>query len=201
MSSRSTNRYCWQSTPDTGTTAGYGLRHWRISIRHTETANRINHQRSNQMKTILLILVMSATAFANNVQMQWNRNAETDVAGYNVYRSTTSGGGYVKVNPTLVACSAQPCSYLDVGTPNQILFYVVRAVNTAGVESPNSNEATANPIAPAAPTGLTIITVTARLLLSVDKVQVASGPADRPLNFVLPRQTPPREKLITAEVK
>ena len=42
---------------------------------------------------------------APKVVLDWANNTETDLAGYNVYRSTTSGGPYAKVNPSLVSAS------------------------------------------------------------------------------------------------
>jgi hypothetical protein len=44
-------------------------------------------------------------AFSSQVQINWVQNLETDIQGYNVYNSTTSGGGlsgYIKLNNTLV---------------------------------------------------------------------------------------------------
>jgi len=35
---------------------------------------------------------LTAAAGAGQVALDWADNAETDLAGYNVYRSTTSGG-------------------------------------------------------------------------------------------------------------
>ena len=85
--------------------------------------------------------------------MDWNDNGEPDLAGYNVYRSTTSGGPYSKLNGALVTVSNYTDTGLTNGTP---YYYVVRAENTSAQESGNSNEASAAPVdaPPAAPTGL-----------------------------------------------
>ena len=32
------------------------------------------------------------------VSLNWNNNTESDLYGYDIYRSTTSGSGYVKIN-------------------------------------------------------------------------------------------------------
>lgn len=72
------------------------------------------------------------------VELNWQQNTEEDLGGYNVYRSTASGGGYVKVNGSPVTQSA----FVDTGAPGgQTVCYVVTAVDTAGNESGPSNEA------------------------------------------------------------
>lgn len=147
------------------------------------------------MKKLLLVVLMLAASscFANTVTLQWNRNPEADVVGYYVYRATMSGGyNYnMPVNTSPVPQPANgPVQYIDSTAQNAQYFYVVRAVNSAGVFSASSNEAIANALGPSAPTGLTVISVTAVLQLNIDGKLVASGPP--PLMYVIPRQTPPR---------
>jgi fibronectin type 3 domain-containing protein len=97
---------------------------------------------------------LSATAGNSTVSLDWNDNNETDLSGYNVYRSTTSGGPYTKRNSSLVSSS----NYSDNSVSGGVTYYyVVRAVDTSLNESGNSNQASATPtdtIPPAAPTGL-----------------------------------------------
>lgn len=57
--------------------------------------------------------------------------------GYNVYRSTTSGGPYTKVNPVLDASTSYIDSSVQGGTT---YYYVSSAVDTSGTESIYSNE-------------------------------------------------------------
>ena len=60
--------------------------------------------------------------------------------GYNVYRSTTHGSGYIKINSEPVAGT----SYVDQNTtPGVTYYYVVTSLNSAGVESAYSPEASA----------------------------------------------------------
>ena len=75
--------------------------------------------------------------------LDWADNTEPDLAGYNVYRSTTASGPYSQVNIALVTAS----SYNDTGLTNlQEYYYVVRAVDSSGNESADSNEAYAIPM-------------------------------------------------------
>jgi hypothetical protein len=76
------------------------------------------------------------------VSLDWDDNNEADLAGYNVYRSTTQGGGYGQINSSLVSGS----DYIDNGVNNGTeYFYVVTAVDTSSNESGYSNEASATP--------------------------------------------------------
>jgi len=71
-----------------------------------------------------------------------------DLAGYNVYRSTTKGTGYVQINPSLVTQT----SYHDTGLTNGVTYYyVVTAVDTDGNETDHSREVSATPFADTTP--------------------------------------------------
>jgi fibronectin type 3 domain-containing protein len=89
------------------------------------------------------------------VQLAWG--ATTGATGYNVYRRTSSGS-YDYSAPLNGAVPVTSTSYADPGsglTGGSTYAYVVRAVRAA-VESADSNERSATPIArPAAPAGLT----------------------------------------------
>jgi uncharacterized repeat protein (TIGR03803 family) len=89
---------------------------------------------------ILLNLFLFPTfTVGEKVDLSWNPSISS-VAGYNVYRSSVSGGPYSKINSSLVAAT----SYADVNVqPGQTYFYVTTAVNSAGVESAYSNQASA----------------------------------------------------------
>jgi hypothetical protein len=71
------------------------------------------------------------------VMLLWEKNKQEDLAGYNVYRSTTSGSGYQKINTSLTRWHR----YTDKDvTTGETYYYVVTAVNTSGGESGYSNE-------------------------------------------------------------
>ncbi len=78
-----------------------------------------------------------------NAQVSLAWNAVMGAAGYNIYRSPLSGGGFVKLNSTPLA----ETSYTDmVGLKNgKKYFYVVTAMDGVGNESGYSNEASALP--------------------------------------------------------
>jgi fibronectin type 3 domain-containing protein len=68
--------------------------------------------------------------------LNWTDN-DSNIAGYNVYRSTQSGGGYSKINGTSVSTTTFTDSGVQSGTT---YYYVVTAVNTGGTESGFSQE-------------------------------------------------------------
>ena len=77
---------------------------------------------------------------AMQVALSWNATTSSGVAGYNAYRSTTSGGPYTKLNSGLLTIT----SYSDQNVANgSTYYYVTTAVDTAGVESAYSNQAVA----------------------------------------------------------
>ncbi len=89
-----------------------------------------------------------ATAGANSVSLSWGASNVPDLAGYRVYRSLTSGSGYVEITTALLTTTSFVNTGLTAGTP---YYYVVRAQDTTGNISGNSNQATATPLAPNVP--------------------------------------------------
>ena len=85
---------------------------------------------------------LAARARDKQIQLTWTKQA--GAAGYNVYRSTVSGGPYVKVASTTSTYS----TYLDTGLTNgTTYYYVVRPTTANGNESCQSNQASAKPFA------------------------------------------------------
>src|SRR5437870_12096772 len=69
----------------------------------------------------------------------WSPSSST-VAGYNVYRGGVSGGPYTRINASLGVLA----SYTDTSVQSgQTYYYVTTAVDSNGVESGHSNEASA----------------------------------------------------------
>jgi len=76
---------------------------------------------------------------SHTVSLSWSESGSS-ISGYNVYRSTTSGAGYIKVNGSLVPSM----NYTDSAVQNgATYFYVTTAVDGSGNESAFSNEAPA----------------------------------------------------------
>lgn len=90
--------------------------------------------------------ITASSSEGGTLDLDWADNSEPDLAGYNVYRSTASGGPYSQV-ASLVTTS----SYTDSGlTDGTTYYYVVTAVDTSFNESGFSNQASATPVAPPA---------------------------------------------------
>ena len=78
-------------------------------------------------------------AQTHSVLLSWTASTSA-VSGYNVYRSTVNGSGYVRINSVLVSTP----SYTDVNVQSgTTYYYVTTAMDSTGGESSFSNEATA----------------------------------------------------------
>jgi hypothetical protein len=81
----------------------------------------------------------AAAGVQPSVALSWSESSSS-VSGYNVYRSTQSGTAYTKVNSSLLASQ----SYTDGSVASgQTYYYVVTSVNSSGVESAYSSQASA----------------------------------------------------------
>jgi hypothetical protein len=75
-------------------------------------------------------------AKAHSVTLQWTPSGST-VAGYYIYRGTTTGGPYTRLN----SAANVSASYVDASVQSgATYFYVASAVDANGVESVKSNE-------------------------------------------------------------
>lgn len=84
--------------------------------------------------------LVAAAVGGTRIDLNWNDGTDLDLAGYNVYRGTSSGGPYAKRNASLLTSS----DYSDTGlSAGATYHYVVRAVDTSNNESGNSNQASA----------------------------------------------------------
>jgi hypothetical protein len=80
---------------------------------------------------------LTAKTHKSGVTLSWKKNRESDLDGYNVYRSIIPGSDYQKINSSLIPKSR----YIDGQvTKGETYYYVITAVNTAGGESGFSNE-------------------------------------------------------------
>ena len=72
-----------------------------------------------------------ATAASNGISLNWDDNTETDLIGYNVYRSSSANGTFTKLNGGPLALS----QFLDAAAPSGTSFYRVSAVDSSANES------------------------------------------------------------------
>jgi fibronectin type 3 domain-containing protein len=99
---------------------------------------------------------MFAQGAAHEITVSWTAPATVGgsgtIAGYNVYRSTTTGGPYTKETTTPTSA----VSYVDsTGVAGTKYFYVITTVDSANNESVFSGEASATAIGnPNPPTGV-----------------------------------------------
>ena len=86
--------------------------------------------------TVETLTGSGTTTPLHDVSLFWNPSPSL-VMGYNVYRSTTSGGPYTRINPALDGST----SYNDSSVKGGITYYYVNtAVDASGVESKYSNQ-------------------------------------------------------------
>jgi len=96
---------------------------------------------------------LAATPGSGQISLTWT--AVSGASTYRVHRATVSGGPY-----TAIQSNVTGTSFTDTGLTNgTAYFYVVTATNLVG-EGPNSNEASATPVAP--PTVVTLTSVAAQ---------------------------------------
>jgi len=80
-----------------------------------------------------------AVPVSHSVALNWTPSSST-YSGFNVYRGTTSGGPYTKVDSSVIPIT----SYSDAGvTSGKTYYYVATEVDSTGMESGYSSEATA----------------------------------------------------------
>jgi hypothetical protein len=76
---------------------------------------------------------------SHSVTLSWTASASA-VSGYNVYRSTVSGGPYTVLNSSLITTTSYTDTTVQAGTT---YYYVVTSVNSSGVESADSTQVSA----------------------------------------------------------
>jgi fibronectin type 3 domain-containing protein len=74
---------------------------------------------------------------SHSATLNWTASTSSNVSGYNIYRSATSGGSYTKLNTSLVAAITYADTTVAAG---QTYYFVVTAVDGSGNESVYSNQ-------------------------------------------------------------
>ena len=86
------------------------------------------------------VATVSTGGTAHSVALTWDASTSASITGYYVYRSTTSGGSYSRLNSSPTSAT----KYTDGSvTAGDTYYYVVTAVNSSGTESKDSNQITA----------------------------------------------------------
>src|SRR5882724_585821 len=127
-----------------------------------------------------------ATGSIGSVSLTWNPSTDNvGVAGYHVYRSTTTG---FTASPANLIGNALTTSFTDSGLFAGTYFYLVAAFDAAGNSSASSNEAsgtaTADTTPPTAPSNLTATATSSSQInlawtASTDNVGVAGYRVER----------------------
>jgi hypothetical protein len=90
--------------------------------------------------TVLSVSGTGTQPVQHSVLLSWTASGSPNIAGYNIYRSETSGGPYSKLNSSLNPSTSYTDSTVADGTT---YYYVTTAVNTGSQESIYSNQAQA----------------------------------------------------------
>ena len=96
---------------------------------------------SNAADSSLVVPISGAGAATVNysVALSWTPSSTT-YAGFHVYRGTTSGGPYTKIDASMIPSPGYSDTNVAAG---QKYFYVATELDSAGVESPYSSEVSA----------------------------------------------------------
>ena len=90
------------------------------------------------LSLIISVWVICAPVWAQSLTLQWDPSVSSDVVGYRLYRSETSG---VFTGSPVNASLIQGTSYTDTTLHyDSTYYYVCTAVNQAGLESAPSNQ-------------------------------------------------------------
>ena len=119
------------------------------------------------MKKLLLVVCMilglTIPCWAGStVVFSWNANLESDLKEYRLYQAEASGNYVLGVDSPVAIIPAGTVTSTLIDVADGHKYWVLTAVDLAGNESGKSNEVNAvlDSIAPGAPGGLNVVTVT-----------------------------------------
>ncbi len=106
---------------------------------------------------------LAAAKETGGVHLTWMAGTEPDLAGYHVYRATSAGGAFTRVDTSLLVTP----SYVDASAPDSsVLWYAVSAVDASSNESAHSAAFRLDATPPAPPSGLAAAKETAGIHLT-----------------------------------
>ena len=75
-----------------------------------------------------------------SVELSWTASTSSNVLGYNLFRSTTSGGPYTQINPVVIAGTTYQDTSVAAG---KTYYYVTTTVSGSGKQSAYSAQTSA----------------------------------------------------------
>jgi hypothetical protein len=120
--------------------SGQNMGFWNVFVTTTLQQTGTNYYVIGCTAALVPPATVSVGTVTNtSIALSWS--AVSGVAGYDVYKSTTSGGSYAKVNSSLVTATNYTVSGLTVG---MTYYFVVKSVNSAGTSSAASAQVSAS---------------------------------------------------------
>jgi hypothetical protein len=88
--------------------------------------------------TVINLSSFTATPKSSKVILQWSTEAETDNAGFNIYRSTAEDGEYIQLNDVLIPAKGSPTQgasyeFVDTDVKNRMPYnYKLEDIDMSG---------------------------------------------------------------------
>ena len=127
---------------------------------------------------------LTASGQSSGITLDWADNAEADLGGYNVLRSSSASGPWTRLNSAVLRTS----SFVDITAPTGVTsYYQVVAVDLSGNVSPAATASAVRPSGPSLPNSPPTTSATA---VSQTRVDVSWGAATNATSYRLERRGP-----------
>ena len=110
-----------------------------VALPASVTINVVDTNTGSRSNSVTFVITSGAPAIQHHAMLSWTPSSSS-VIGYKVYRGAQSSGPYGLLNSAIVNAETFTDSTVASG---QTYFYVVSAVDSAGLESTFSNESVA----------------------------------------------------------
>jgi len=104
----------------------------------TTTTTVVSTTTTTEVPTLITLASFTAEPGNKSVLLVWETESETDNAGFNVYRSESADGEYLKINDQLIAAAGSPAqgasySFVDDSVKNRKMYYYkLEDIDTSG---------------------------------------------------------------------